>query len=448
MYAVMWSEHCSYKSSRAHLRRLPVHRRRGDGRAGRERRGDGRRRRHRRGHPHREPQPPELHRAGPGRGHRGGRHPARHLHDGRPPDRVDGPAPFRAAGRRPEPVGGRRGRVRHLRLRQLGRVCPPSAARSTSTRATPATRWSTSSASAPCPTSGSCSGRRRASATSRCCSARPPGATASVGCRCWPRPASRRATTTSGRRCRWATRSRRSGSSRRAWPCSTPASSSASRTSAAPASPARPARPRRGATSGMDVDVSAVPCREPGMEPFEVMTSESQERMLAIVTPEGIGEVLDLCARWEVQATVIGRVTEAGSPRAGRLRILDGFDGPVLADVPAASLHDDAPVYDRPLAPPDPARLGPSPVAGSGPPAASRAPRPAVRHARGSGASTTTSSSSTRWSARAATRCCCGSSTRPPAPTPAAGWPSRPTATTGGARSTRRPAPASSWPRP
>ena len=120
---------------------------------------------------------------------------------------------------------------------------------------------------------------------------------------------------------------------------------------------------------GMDVDVSSVPCREPGMEPFEVMTSESQERMLAIVTPEGIGEVLDLCARWEVQATVIGRVTEAGSPRAGRLRILDGFDGPVLADVPAASLHDDAPVYDRPLAPPDPARLGPSPVAGSGPPA-------------------------------------------------------------------------------
>ena len=78
---------------------------------------------------------------------------------------------------------------------------------------------------------------------------------------------------------------------------------------------------------GMDVDVSSVPCREPGMEPFEVMTSESQERMLAIVTPEGIGEVLDLCARWEVQATVIGRVTEAGSPRAGRLRILDGFDG-------------------------------------------------------------------------------------------------------------------------
>jgi phosphoribosylformylglycinamidine synthase len=105
---------------------------------------------------------------------------------------------------------------------------------------------------------------------------------------------------------------------------------------------------------GMDVDVSAVVCREPGMEPFEVMTSESQERMLAIVTPESIDEVLSLCERWEVRASVIGRVTEAASSRAGRLRILDGFDGPVLADVPAASLHDDAPLYERPLARPAP----------------------------------------------------------------------------------------------
>ncbi|MBV9953471.1 MAG: phosphoribosylformylglycinamidine synthase subunit PurL [Acidimicrobiia bacterium] len=105
---------------------------------------------------------------------------------------------------------------------------------------------------------------------------------------------------------------------------------------------------------GMDVDVSAVVCREPGMEPFEVMTSESQERMLAIVTPDAIDEVLSLCERWEVRASVIGRVTEATSSRAGRLRILDGFEGAVLADVPAASLHDDAPLYDRPLARPAP----------------------------------------------------------------------------------------------
>jgi phosphoribosylformylglycinamidine synthase len=99
---------------------------------------------------------------------------------------------------------------------------------------------------------------------------------------------------------------------------------------------------------GMDVDVSAVPRREDGMEPWEVMTSESQERMLAIVTPESWPAVADICARWEVRATVIGRVTAPGPEGGGRLRIRDGFDGPVLADVPAASLSDDAPLYDRP----------------------------------------------------------------------------------------------------
>ena len=105
---------------------------------------------------------------------------------------------------------------------------------------------------------------------------------------------------------------------------------------------------------GMDVDVSAVPRREPGMEPHEVMTSESQERMLAIVEPEGLERVLTICDRWEVNAAVIGRVTEGGS-----LRIMDGFDGEVLADVPAASLDDEAPLYDRPReAPLHP--LGPS----------------------------------------------------------------------------------------
>jgi phosphoribosylformylglycinamidine synthase len=110
---------------------------------------------------------------------------------------------------------------------------------------------------------------------------------------------------------------------------------------------------------GMDVDVSAVPRREPGLEPFEVMTSESQERMLAIVEPDHLDEVLAICARWEVRATVIGRVTPGperpgggAAESGGRLRILDGWDGPVLADLPAASLHEDAPLYDRPRAAP------------------------------------------------------------------------------------------------
>ncbi len=103
---------------------------------------------------------------------------------------------------------------------------------------------------------------------------------------------------------------------------------------------------------GMDFDVSAVPRREAGMEPFEVMTSESQERMLAIVTPEGLPEVLRLCERWEVLATVVGRVTDPDEQGVGVLRILDGFDGEVLAHVPASSLHDAAPLYDRPMAEP------------------------------------------------------------------------------------------------
>ena len=105
---------------------------------------------------------------------------------------------------------------------------------------------------------------------------------------------------------------------------------------------------------GMDVDVSAVPRREDGMEPWEVMTSESQERMLAIVTPESWPAVSAICAKWEVRATVIGTVTAPDRDGGGRLRIRDGLDGPILADVPAASLSDDAPLYDRPRRAPVP----------------------------------------------------------------------------------------------
>jgi phosphoribosylformylglycinamidine synthase len=114
--------------------------------------------------------------------------------------------------------------------------------------------------------------------------------------------------------------------------------------------------------SGMDVHVSAVPRREPGMEPWEVMTSESQERMLAIVRPEDLDAVLEVCARWEVRAAVIGKVTGSG-----RYRILDQPDGPgapegnVLADLPAASLSDDAPRYDRPVGARPPRPAPPSP---------------------------------------------------------------------------------------
>ena len=107
---------------------------------------------------------------------------------------------------------------------------------------------------------------------------------------------------------------------------------------------------------GMDVWISEIPQRETAMVPTEVMTSESQERMLAIVTPENLPQVLDVCSRWEVRAAVIGRVTGGG-----RLRILERPDGTVLADVPAAALDEDRPLYDRPMAAPD-RRPTPRPV--------------------------------------------------------------------------------------
>ncbi len=94
---------------------------------------------------------------------------------------------------------------------------------------------------------------------------------------------------------------------------------------------------------GMDVYLSEVHVREEGMEPFEIMTSESQERMLAICPQEHLDELLVICAKWEISASVIGTVTGSG-----RFRILDRLDGDVLGDIPAASLDADAPLYDRP----------------------------------------------------------------------------------------------------
>ena len=102
----------------------------------------------------------------------------------------------------------------------------------------------------------------------------------------------------------------------------------------------------------MDVDVSAVPCRETDMEPHEIMTSESQERMLAIIEPGHLERVLEICERWEIRATVVGKVTDSKV-----LRVLDGFDGEVLAEIPAVALHDEAPCYDRASEPVDPAGL-------------------------------------------------------------------------------------------
>jgi phosphoribosylformylglycinamidine synthase len=97
---------------------------------------------------------------------------------------------------------------------------------------------------------------------------------------------------------------------------------------------------------GIDIDVSRVPLREPDLEPFEVMVSESQERMLAVVEPAKVEQVLALCERWQTNANVIGEVTESG-----HLRVLD--DGEVVGDVPVSALVDECPLYD--LEPAEPA---------------------------------------------------------------------------------------------
>jgi phosphoribosylformylglycinamidine synthase subunit PurL len=96
---------------------------------------------------------------------------------------------------------------------------------------------------------------------------------------------------------------------------------------------------------GIDIDVSKVPLREPEMEPFEVMISESQERMLCVVEPGRLDGLLSVCAKWEVRATPIGEVTDTR-----RLRVFDG-DEPV-GDMPVEALVDDCPLYDLEPEPP------------------------------------------------------------------------------------------------
>jgi phosphoribosylformylglycinamidine synthase len=96
---------------------------------------------------------------------------------------------------------------------------------------------------------------------------------------------------------------------------------------------------------GLELDVSKVPLREPGMEPFEIMVSESQERMLCVVEPERVDAVLAVCERWETLATPIGTVTDGD-----RLKVLAGDK--VEADIPVAVLVDECPLYDLdPVAP-------------------------------------------------------------------------------------------------
>ena len=98
-------------------------------------------------------------------------------------------------------------------------------------------------------------------------------------------------------------------------------------------------------SGGMRVELDRVPLREPSMSPVEIVMSESQERMLAIVRPEDAEEALAVCSRWGVLATAIGEVTEGD-------RLIVTWHGDVVADVPPGTLADDGPVYERPFSRP------------------------------------------------------------------------------------------------
>jgi phosphoribosylformylglycinamidine synthase subunit PurL len=92
---------------------------------------------------------------------------------------------------------------------------------------------------------------------------------------------------------------------------------------------------------GIELDMNAVPCREEGMTPYEMMLSESQERMLMVLKPGREAEAEAIFTKWELDFAVIGRVTDTG-------HMILKWNGEVAADIPLAPLADEAPCYDRP----------------------------------------------------------------------------------------------------
>src|SRR5437762_3093009 len=110
---------------------------------------------------------------------------------------------------------------------------------------------------------------------------------------------------------------------------------------------------------GVEIDLARVPTREPGMTPYEILLSESQERMLVVAKADRVPEVEAIAAKWELGATAIGRVTDDGMYRAT-------WGDQVVVEIPGRRLIDDCPVY-HPEAREDPAiaalrRSSPSPI--------------------------------------------------------------------------------------
>ena len=98
--------------------------------------------------------------------------------------------------------------------------------------------------------------------------------------------------------------------------------------------------------AGIDVHLDRVPLREDGMEPWEIMISESQERMVAVVRPQMLDAVRAVCARWELPCTPVGTVTEHGELRAF-------WSDEVVGSIPARLLTDECPRYEVEQSKPD-----------------------------------------------------------------------------------------------
>ena len=95
---------------------------------------------------------------------------------------------------------------------------------------------------------------------------------------------------------------------------------------------------------GMELDLNLVPVREEAMTPYEIMLSESQERMLVVLHPDASDTAHAILQKWDLDCAEIGRVTDSG-------RLVLNFNGAVAADIPLSPLVDDAPEYDRPHEP-------------------------------------------------------------------------------------------------
>ena len=353
MYSLLWSEHCAYKHSKKLLRTLPTEGPHVVMGPGRERRRGRRRRRPGVRVQGRVPQPPQRGRALPGRGDRrrrascatssrsarGRSRCSTRCASASPPSaalalparrRRRGDRPLRQLDRRAD--GRRRGLLRGaLRAELPGQRDGPRArrARAADAHARPPGR-----------------------ATCSCCSAPRPGATGSAAPRCSPRPSSASdaggAAPTSARPSRSATRSRRRSCWSARSSCSSAGCSSRCRTSAPPGLTSSASEMASKGEVGIDIDVARVPLREPDMEPFEIMVSESQERMLCVVEPrERSTPVLALCEK------LGGRRRGDRHGHRQRRACACSTAASSSATCRSRALVDDCPLYDlQPASPP------------------------------------------------------------------------------------------------